>query len=166
MAERLLLNTGVLIEYLRGRGRAVEYLEGLTSDLYVSVISIAELFAGARGEEEEQLKQFLLAFSALPVTETTAWLGGRYRRDYGRSHGTGLAGALIAATAEENEVTLVTFNQRHFPMVEIRVPYERWGSPSTSVRKCGVIRARRTRLSKSFLLAVGVSARACSYRDA
>ena len=52
-------------------------------------------------------------------------MGGLYRRDYGQSHGTGLADALIAATAEENGATLVTFNQRHFPMVEIRVPYER-----------------------------------------
>ncbi len=71
------------------------------------------------------MKQFLLAFSALPVTETVARLGSLYRRDYRQSHGTGLADALIAATAEENGATLVTFNQRHFPMVEIRVPYER-----------------------------------------
>ena len=126
MAERLLLDTDVLVEYLRGRQEAIEYLEGLTSDQYVSVISVAELFAGARGDEEEQsLKQFLLAFSALPVTEKVARLGGLYRRNYGSSHGTGLADALIAATAKETETNLVTFNRRHFPMVEVTVPYER-----------------------------------------
>lgn len=126
MAERLLFDTDVLIEYLRGRRGAVEYLEGLTTDSCISVVSIAELFAGVRDDgEEESLTQFLLAFSALPVTETVARLGGLYRRDYRQSHGTGLADALIAATAEENRATLVTFNQRHFPMVQIRVPYER-----------------------------------------
>ena len=53
-------------------------------------------------------------------------LGGLYRRDYGRSHGTGLADALIAATSEENGADLVTFNRRHFPMVSrLVVPYER-----------------------------------------
>lgn len=127
MAERLLVDTDVLIEYLRGRGEAVEYLETLSSDLYLSVISVAELFAGARGDEEERsLTQFLLAFTVLPVTEKVARLGGLYRRDFRPSHGTGLADALIAATAIENGANLVTFNRRHFPMVSgITVPYER-----------------------------------------
>ena len=126
MAERLLLDTDVLIEYLRGRGEAVEYLESLSSDLYLSVISVAELFAGARGDEEERsLTQFLLAFTVLPVTEKVARLGGLYRRDFRPSHDTGLADALIAATAIENGADLVTFNRRHFPMVSrITVPYE------------------------------------------
>ena len=127
MAGRLLIDTDVLIEYLRGRSEATEYLESLTSDLYISVISVAELFAGVRGDEEENsLKQLLLAFVVLPITERTARLGGLYRRDYGRSHGTGLADALIAATSEENGTDLVTFNHRHFPMVSrITVPYDR-----------------------------------------
>lgn len=126
MAERLLIDTDVLIEYLRGRDRAVEYLEGLHADLYVSVVSIAELFAGIRGEEEEaSLKQFLLTFTVLPVTQKVAQLGGLYRREYRASHGTGIADALIAATAEDSGAGLVSFNRRHFPMVEITVPYER-----------------------------------------
>jgi predicted nucleic acid-binding protein len=126
MGGRLLLDTDILVEYLRGRREAVEYLEGLTADLFVSVISVAELFAGVRDDGEEQsLKQFLMAFTALPVTEKVARLGGLYRRDYRSSHGTGLADALIAATASETGTNLVTFNWRHFPMVEITVPYER-----------------------------------------
>ncbi len=127
MVERLLLDTDVLVEYLRGRPKAIEYLEGLASDLSISVISVAELFAGVKGDEEERaLMQFLLAFSILPVTEKVARLGGLYRREYRLSHGTGLADALIAATAEENGLRFVTFNRRHFPMVsEVTVPYDR-----------------------------------------
>lgn len=127
MDGRLLLDTDVLVEYLRGRQEAAEYLESLTSDLYISVISVAELFAGVKGDKEERsLEQFLLVFTALPVTEKVARLGGLYRREYRPSHGTGLADALIAATAEENSFGLVTFNRRHFPMVsEVTVPYER-----------------------------------------
>jgi predicted nucleic acid-binding protein len=49
-----------------------------------------------------------------------------YRRDYGKSHGVGLADALIAATAELNQATLVTLNQKHFPMIiDIMVPYQK-----------------------------------------
>lgn len=125
MSGRLLIDTDVLIEYLRGRPKAVEYVEGLTADLHLSVISVAELFAGVKGDEEEKsLKQLLLAFVILPVTEKTARLGGLYRRDYGKSHGTGLADALIAATNEEHGTDLITLNRRHFPMVSrIRAPY-------------------------------------------
>ncbi|HEV2744186.1 MAG TPA: type II toxin-antitoxin system VapC family toxin [Rubrobacter sp.] len=127
MAERLLIDTDVLVEYLRGRSEAVEYLEGLTSDLYLSVISVAELFAGIKGNEEKKaLDQLLQGFIILPVTEKVARLGGLHRRYYRPSHGTGLADALIAATAEENGADLATFNRRHFPMVSrIEVPYER-----------------------------------------
>lgn len=127
MAERLLIDTDVLVEYLRGRDEAVEYLESLTSDLYLSVISVAELFAGVRGDKEEKsLEQLLQTFVILPVTEKTARLGGLYRKEYRPSHGTGLADALIAATTEENGADLVTFNQRHFPMISrITIPYER-----------------------------------------
>lgn len=127
MAERLLIDTDVLIEYLRGRDKAVEYLESLTSDLYLSVISVAELFAGVKSDEEgKSLEQLLQAFVILPVTEKTARLGGLYRREYKPSHGTGLADALIAATSEVSGANLVTLNRRHFPMIYgITVPYER-----------------------------------------
>jgi predicted nucleic acid-binding protein len=53
MAGRLLLDTDVLIEYSGVGRRRYEYLEGLTSDLFISVVSVAELFAGAKGDEEE-----------------------------------------------------------------------------------------------------------------
>ena len=127
MAERPLLDTDVLVEYLRGRGEAVEYLESLTSDLYLSVISVAELFAAVRGDKEaKSLEQLLQAFVVLPVTEKTARLGRLYRREYRPSHGTGLADALIAATSEEGGANLATFNRRHRPMISgITVPYER-----------------------------------------
>jgi predicted nucleic acid-binding protein len=127
VAERLLIDTDVLVEYLRGRDKAAEYLEGLTSDLYLSVISVAELFAGVKSDEEgTSLEQLLQAFVILPVTEKVARLGGRYRRRYRPSHGTGLADALIAATSQESGANLVTFNRRHFPMISgITVPYER-----------------------------------------
>lgn len=127
MADRLLVDTDVLVEHLRGRDEAADYLENLTADLYLSVISVAELFVGVKGDEEEKsLEQLLLAFVILPVTEKAARLGGRYRRDYKPSHGTGLADALIAATAEELGLRLVTFNHSHFPMVsEVVALYDR-----------------------------------------
>jgi predicted nucleic acid-binding protein len=80
-----------------------------------------------RGEREQnQVAQFLLAFEILPVSLDVGRIGGLFRRDYGPSHGTGLADALIGATAQLHRATLVTFNERHYPMLtDVEVPYVR-----------------------------------------
>jgi len=127
MAARYLIDTDVLVEYLRGSPRAIRYLERLEGELLLSAITVAELFSGARGEgEETALEQFLQVFEVLPVGQDLARRGGLYRRDYGRTHGTGLADALIAASAEAAGAVLVTFNRRHYPMTsQVTVPYKR-----------------------------------------
>ena len=124
---RYLLDSDILVEFLRGREKAMRYLNDLDGDLLVSVITIAELTAGARNDTEEQvLNEFLSPLAAIPVDRTIAERGGRYRQQYKHSHGTGLDDALIAATAEVMQLRLVTFNQRHFPMISnLLVPYER-----------------------------------------
>jgi predicted nucleic acid-binding protein len=130
MAERLLLDTDILIDYLRGRAEAVAYLENRSEPLAVSAITVAELYAGVReGEERTKLTLFLSALEVIPVDEQIAARGGLFRRDYSKSHGTGLADALIAATAELHHATLVTLNAKHFPMVTgVLVPYVKSGN--------------------------------------
>jgi predicted nucleic acid-binding protein len=129
VTERLLLDTDVAVEYLRDRPDAVAWLDAQEGKLLLSVITVAELFAGLRGEEERRrMENFLLAFELAPVTPEIARAGGGYRREYRPSHGTGLADALIAATADARDAVLVTFNAKHFPMLEeVRAPYPRKG---------------------------------------
>lgn len=125
--DRLLLDSDVLIDYLRGQADAVAYLEARTEALLISVISVAELFAGVRdGRERTVLETFLSAFEIIPLDAEVAVLGGTYRRDYGKSHSTGLADALIAATALQHQARLVTLNRKHFPMMpDLLVPYSK-----------------------------------------
>ena len=125
MAARFLVDTDVLIDYLRGRERATKFLEDLKGDLLVSSITVAELYSGVRGVEEERaLDQFLQAFLVVEVDQAIAKKAGRYRHEFSKSHGTGLADALIAASAESRHAILVSLNRRHFPMVKgMRVPY-------------------------------------------
>lgn len=127
MTEDYLIDTDVIIEYLRGSHQAIEYLEELDGGLYISVLSVAELYSGVRGNDEERaLEQFLLAFGIINVDEKLAKMGGIHRRKYHSSHGTGLADAIIAASAQKIDAVLVTFNQRHYPMYEkVHVPYHR-----------------------------------------
>ncbi len=127
MSTRLMIDTDVLIDYLRDQPDAVTYLESLTGPLLMSVITLAELYAGVReGGERTRLDQFVQAFQLVPVDGGIAQKGGLYRRDYLPSHNVGLADALIAATAESEQATLVTLNQKHFPMLgQLFVPYRK-----------------------------------------
>ena len=122
----LVVDTDVLIDYLRDQPQAVAFLEGTEQPLATSAITVAEqLYAGVRdGEERRRLDAFVAAFEVLPLDRQPAQRAGFWRRQYGPSHGTGLADALIAASAEAAGATLVTLNRRHFPMLaEVLVPY-------------------------------------------
>jgi len=125
MAARFLIDTDVIIDYLRGRARAVKFLEDLKGDLLISSITVAELYSGVRGVEEERaLDQFLQAFLVVEVDQAIAKKAGLYRHEFAKSHGTGLADALIAASGESRHAILVSLNRRHFPMVKgMKVPY-------------------------------------------
>ncbi|MDR2788183.1 MAG: hypothetical protein LBD06_07465 [Candidatus Accumulibacter sp.] len=46
------------------------------------------------------------------------------KRDFGRSHGVGLADALVAATVSSENAELKTLNARHYPMIKgLRAAY-------------------------------------------
>jgi predicted nucleic acid-binding protein len=129
-SKRLVVDTDVLIDYLRGQEQAVGFLEGCEQALAISVITIAELYAGVRdGAERQQLDGFVEAFEVLALPREVAAVAGLWRLQYGRSHGTGLADALIAASVEAAQATLVTLNRRHFPMfANVWVPHAKPGS--------------------------------------
>lgn len=121
----LVVDTDVLIDYLRDQAEAVAFLEGCVQPLALSVVSVAELYVGVRdGEERRRLDAFAAAFEVLPLEREAAVQAGLWRRQYGPSHGTGLADALIAASVAAAGATLATLNRRHFPMLaEVLVPY-------------------------------------------
>jgi predicted nucleic acid-binding protein len=119
MARLVLIETDGLVEYLRGQPRMVDFLERLQGELCISAMTVAELFAGARSEEERvRLDRFLLAFKVIPVELEVGRAGGIMRQEDGPRYGTGLADALIAATARQCGATLVTSNLRHDRMLD------------------------------------------------
>jgi predicted nucleic acid-binding protein len=121
-----LLDTCVLIDYLRDREAAVEVIRGLASRPSVSAVTIAELYAGIRNEAEHRRIEGLPALlDVRDVDFEIARLAGRYCLQYRRSHGVGIPDALIAATAHLHRARLITRNARHFPMLDdLLVPYQ------------------------------------------
>jgi predicted nucleic acid-binding protein len=76
----LLLDTNILVDYLRNRDEAVAYLEGCEETLSISVLTITELYAGARNRKERQAIEFFIeAFETLPVTKEISIFGGSLR---------------------------------------------------------------------------------------
>ena len=120
MSQSLLLDTDVLIDFLRGRDEAISFVSARSERIVMSSVSVAELYAGVRGGKEgtEQvaLDDLLGLFRVVPVTVDIGRLGGLYKRDYGASHGVGLADAIIAATATLEDAALETLNVKHYPM--------------------------------------------------
>ena len=114
----ILLDTDVLVDFFRGHSKAVAFAHTHSARIILSSVVVAELYAGVRGDAEESvLDDFVSVFRVLPVDAEIAKAGGLYRRDYGKSHGVGLADSLLAATAETENAQLKTLNTKHYPML-------------------------------------------------
>ena len=102
---RILVDTDVLVDHLRGQRRFVAGKD----DVHVSTVTRAELFSG-RGVEERRVRRLLEPMTNIAVDTSIAERAGRLRR--GTTHR--LPFAMIAATALELRLTLVTRNTRDF----------------------------------------------------
>jgi predicted nucleic acid-binding protein len=126
MNPKLLIDTDVLVDFLRGLPKAVKYIKAHSEEIIISAITVAELYAGVRDEELRQLDDFISIFDIIPVSHAIAKSGGLYKQQYHKSHGTGLADAIIAATSVIGDAELKTMNTKHFPMLKgLRAPYSK-----------------------------------------
>src|SRR4051812_12730 len=109
MGRRLLLDTDVLIDYLRERPESVQFVETLESRAVLSVITVAELYAGVRdGQERAELESFVQRSVLIDLDEQICTAAGLLLRQYRKSHGVGLADALIAATVQSQHARLAS----------------------------------------------------------
>ena len=119
MAKPILVDTDVLIDFFRGYSKAVAFINKYHARIILSSIVVAELFAGVKGDAEQAaLQNFVSLFRVVPVDTEIGKAGGLYKRNYGKSHGVGLADAILAATAEAENAELKTLNTKHYPMLK------------------------------------------------
>ena len=105
----LLLDTDVLVDSFRG-ARVLEVGRGRA---WYSVVTLCELFAGKR-VNEELVRITLSLFTEIAVDRTIAERAGRIRR----ATGLRTADALIAATAVLHHLEIVTRNRRDLQRVD------------------------------------------------
>jgi predicted nucleic acid-binding protein len=112
----VLFDTDVLIYAQRGSRRAALAIDNAARRL-ISVQSLMELVQGARDKDDLRLiKRFLaeLGFTVLPLTENIGHRSLVYVEEYGLSAGLRAGDAIIAATAVENALPLMSANAKHF----------------------------------------------------
>lgn len=117
---RLLCDTSVLVDFLRGDSRAVSLLTQAAVDgdqLWGVVVTRTELLAGMRSRERRPTQALLDSLRWRQVDLELADKAGDLARRHRRSHpGVDVADYLIAAGVELLGATLLTQNVRHFPM--------------------------------------------------
>ena len=123
----VLLDTTVLIDYLRGRpavGR-VNVLLDRGDPLCTTPINVEEVVRGLRPEEIPAVDALFDGLRVVSIGREEGRRAGEWRQRFaGRGTTLSQADCLIAAAACSTAAVLATGNPRHFPMPEVAV--EHW----------------------------------------
>jgi predicted nucleic acid-binding protein len=118
----MLIDTDILIDFLRGKPGARDFFSTLPADTMFccSVITVAELHAGMRESEQEKTMELINSLIVLPITKEVAELTGIFKRE-AKGFDLELDDCFIAATAVIEGSELATRNARHYPMSQVRL---------------------------------------------
>ena len=119
--NRILLDTDVLINFLRGQEKTRTYLASVLekADVCCSAVTVAEIHAGMKEHERTKTTELLDSLTIIEVTRDIAEKAGTYKRTI-RSQGLELDDCIIAATAFIKHSILATGNAKHYPMTDIK----------------------------------------------
>ena len=115
----MIFDTDILIWIQRGHEKATKLIE-TDLDRSISIQSYMELLQGAKSKLHHQyIKDFLteFEFTVLPLTENIGHRALIYVEAYALSSNMRAGDAIIAATAVENNIMLVSSNVKHFSVI-------------------------------------------------
>jgi predicted nucleic acid-binding protein len=121
--SRFLLDSDVIIWHLRGQKEVTEMLKdlqrfGLPACLALSVL---EVQLGVKKGEEEKTDRFLRSLKVFDVNREIANKAAQLIREYRATGVTiDLPDAVIASTCVLHDLTLVTYNVKHYPITEMK----------------------------------------------
>jgi predicted nucleic acid-binding protein len=115
----VIFDTDILIWVQRGNRNAARLIEN-AEDRYLSIQSYMELLQGAKNKlQHKNVKDFIsdFGFFVLPLSENIGHRALIYVEEYALSSGMRAGDAIIAATAVENNLPVVSSNAKHFKVV-------------------------------------------------
>jgi len=120
----MIFDTDILIWVQRGNSKAARLIDR-SEERCLSVYSYMELLQGAKSKQQHHyINDFLssIGFVVLPLSENVGHRALIYVQQYTLSHGLRAGDAIIAATAAENNMTLVSSNAKDFkPIKELEL---------------------------------------------
>jgi len=113
---KLLFDTDVIIDFLRGKQGAKRIMSSVRDEDMpcCSAVTVAEIRAGMRDEEEPATRAFLESFDILSIDKKVAQLAGDLKRKT-KQQQLELDDCFIAATAVIHQAVLITHNPKHYP---------------------------------------------------
>ncbi len=124
LLKMYLLDTDILIWILRNNQEILNKITALNNraDLCISVMSIAEIYQNVFPSELTNTENLINKHVIFEVDQRTAKMGGLYWQQYSKKlKNLTIADCLIAATANLNDLTVVSLNKKHFPMKDIKL---------------------------------------------
>lgn len=115
----MIVDTDVLIWYMRGNKKAYKVIDNLSS-FYISAITYMELVQGMRNKSElSELRKALRIWNTkiLYLNEEITTKAMFYIERHYLSHPSEIADALIAATSALNALPLLTGNDKHYKII-------------------------------------------------
>ncbi len=117
--EKIVLDTNILIEILKGNQDVVKKLETPHYNYAISSISAMELYYGALNKTELfKLQKFISLFEVLALNASISQTATDLIFEYAKSHNLDIPDSLIAATAIENKLKLYTLNLKDFRYIQ------------------------------------------------
>jgi hypothetical protein len=114
-----LIDSDVLIDISRGKQAAREYVDALAEGWAISQVSALELVVGARDKRDvADIDAFLSGYVIIPLRDSTGRRAYELLKLYAKAQGLHVFDSLVAATAMEEGLTLVTRNRKHFGAIE------------------------------------------------
>ena len=119
--DKVLLDSDVVINLLKKKEETLTKLQELgTCEFYISPIVIAEVYAGARPKEKEQIEALFSYFKSVDINEEVGVITGNYANTFRKAfQGISLEDYMIAATAKFYSLQLWTYNKKHYPMTDL-----------------------------------------------
>lgn len=119
-----IIDSNILIWVLRKNKTFTHFYHSLKHEIVISIstVTIAEIYKNVLPGEFIDVEDLINDFKIWDVTAPIAKQGGLYWQEHSKKfRNIHILDCIIAATAKEYDLTVVTLNTRHFPMSDISI---------------------------------------------
>jgi predicted nucleic acid-binding protein len=116
--EIILCDSNVIIDWINHRQKAIDDLQRIDGNIAISIVTEYEIIAGAKDMMmQKRFEKLLTNYIRISLDYEISHLGISLYKKYKLSHGLDMPDSLIAATAIELDLPLLTYNVKDFHFI-------------------------------------------------